>query len=68
MAPGRRADHLSRRRRSARFARICDERLLELPGQPDFPRRLPWLAADAGCEERAEAANYYFNLWSYPTP
>ncbi|XXX80667.1 protein-glutamine glutaminase family protein [Sorangium sp. So ce134] len=50
------------------FARIRDERLLELPGQPDFPRRLPWLAADAGCEERAEAANYYFNRWNYPTP
>ncbi|WP_438027251.1 protein-glutamine glutaminase family protein [Sorangium sp. So ce233] len=50
------------------FARIRDERLLTLPEQPDFPRRLPWLGADNGCEERAEAANYFFDLWHYPTP
>ncbi|WP_437781725.1 protein-glutamine glutaminase family protein [Sorangium sp. So ce1097] len=50
------------------FARIRDERLFTLPGQPDFPRRIPWLAADNGCEERAEAASYFFDQWGYPTP
>ncbi|MDC0677741.1 protein-glutamine glutaminase family protein [Sorangium atrum] len=39
-----------------------------MPEQAEFLRRIPWLAADNGCEERAEAAVYFFHQWDYPTP
>lgn len=53
---------------SSGFAAIRDSRLLTVPEQPEFLRRIPWLAADNGCEERAEAAVYFFHQWDYPTP
>lgn len=53
---------------SSGFAAIRDKRLLTVPEQPELLRRLPWLAADNGCEERAEAAIYFLQQWGYPTP
>ncbi|XXT73658.1 protein-glutamine glutaminase family protein [Sorangium sp. So ce693] len=53
---------------SSGFAAIRDSRLLTVPEQAEFLRRIPWLAADNGCEERAEAAVYFFHQWDYPTP
>ncbi|MGK3966368.1 protein-glutamine glutaminase family protein [Sorangium sp. So ce118] len=55
---------------SAGFAAIRDTRHPELtvPAQPGFPRRIPWLDPENGCEERAPAATYFLHQWSYPTP
>ncbi|WP_437575335.1 protein-glutamine glutaminase family protein [Sorangium sp. So ce887] len=50
------------------FTEIRDRRMITLPEDPDFDRRIPWLAADNGCEDRAEAASYYLKSWNYPTP
>ncbi|WP_437647497.1 protein-glutamine glutaminase family protein [Sorangium sp. So ce362] len=52
------------------FAAIRDTRVqaLALPEQPDFPRRIPWLDPENGCEERAPAATYLLHQWDYPTP
>ncbi|WP_437828841.1 protein-glutamine glutaminase family protein [Sorangium sp. So ce1153] len=52
------------------FAAIRDTRLqaLALPDQPDFPRRIPWLEPENGCEERAPAAVYILHESGYPTP
>lgn len=52
------------------FAAIRDTRHpeLALPQQPGFPRRIPWLDPENGCEERAPAATYFLHQWSYPTP
>ncbi|AUX40488.1 hypothetical protein SOCE26_018890 [Sorangium cellulosum] len=51
---------------SAGFAAIRDERLLTSSMQPGFMRRIPWLAVDNGCEERAQAASYFLDQWNYP--
>ncbi|WP_437679091.1 protein-glutamine glutaminase family protein [Sorangium sp. So ce131] len=51
---------------SAGFAAIRDERLLTSSMQPGFLRRIPWLAVDNGCEERAQAASYFLDQWGYP--
>ncbi|XYH99436.1 protein-glutamine glutaminase family protein [Sorangium sp. So ce1128] len=53
---------------NAGFLAIRDRRGLTLPEQPGFDRRIPWLAADNGCEERAETALYFLKEWGYPTP
>ncbi|MGK4008263.1 protein-glutamine glutaminase family protein [Sorangium sp. So ce1036] len=52
------------------FEAIRDTRFeeLTLPAQPDFPRRIPWLDPENGCEERAPAATYFLHQWGYPTP
>lgn len=59
------------------FMRLRDTRLGpdEAPDDPatlvdehGLARRLPWLLADNGCEERAPAAAYLMNAWGYPTP
>ncbi|WP_437575327.1 protein-glutamine glutaminase family protein [Sorangium sp. So ce887] len=52
------------------FEAIRDTRLqaLALPEQPDFPRRIPWLEPENGCEERAPAAVYILHESEYPTP
>lgn len=53
---------------NAGFTRIRDERMITVPENPGFERRIPWLAADNGCEERAQAASYYLTNWDYTTP
>ncbi|XXX77450.1 protein-glutamine glutaminase family protein [Sorangium sp. So ce134] len=55
---------------SAGFAAIRDTRhaALIVPAQPGFPRRIPWLDPENGCEERAPAATYFLHQWGYPTP
>ncbi|WP_437953600.1 protein-glutamine glutaminase family protein [Sorangium sp. So ce296] len=55
---------------SSGFALIRDTRFEELtvPSQPGFPRRIPWLDPENGCEERAPAATYFLHEANYPTP
>ncbi|WP_437477112.1 protein-glutamine glutaminase family protein [Sorangium sp. So ce1014] len=52
------------------FEAIRDTRLAELalPEQPGFPRRISWLEAENGCQDRAPAATYFLTQWGYPTP
>ena len=50
------------------FAAIRDTRWLYTPRRPDFPRRIPWLAAEIGCEERALGAQFYLQQAGYPRP
>jgi hypothetical protein len=52
----------------AGFQAIRDARWLVPTAQPDFPRRIPWLSASSGCEERALAAVYYLSQLGYPEP
>jgi len=52
----------------AAFAQIRDSRPLESVDQPGFARRIPWLAVDNGCEERAAAAAYYMTQQGFTTP
>ncbi|HEX6239740.1 MAG TPA: protein-glutamine glutaminase family protein [Polyangiales bacterium] len=52
----------------AGFAAIRDTRWLEWDQLPGFARRLPWLSAANGCEERALAAKYFLAEAGYPSP
>lgn len=50
------------------FAAIRDERWLFAEARPDFARRIPWLSALTGCEQRAVTANYQLTRAGLPTP
>lgn len=50
------------------FIMIRDSRPLTVVEQPNFPRRIPWLAVDNGCEERAPAAAYLLAQASFTVP
>ena len=50
------------------FTTIRDRRPLEDIDQPDFPRRIPWLQVDNGCEERAPAAVFFLDQAGFTAP
>jgi len=50
------------------FTMIRDRRPLEDIDQPNFPRRIPWLAVDNGCEERAPAAVFFLAQAGFTAP
>jgi hypothetical protein len=50
------------------FAAVRDTRWLEWSERPGSLRRIPWLSANNGCEERALTAKYLLQEEGYPEP
>jgi hypothetical protein len=50
------------------FLALRDRRWLEWSERPGFARRISWLSANTGCEERALTAKYFLQAEGYPEP